>query len=101
MKTKIIFGAAFLALLTVKMSAQTATPKINERQENQQKRIGEGVEDGKLTPKETVKLEKEEKKIQHDKKEAKADGKVTKQERKEIKHEENKTSKDIYRKKHN
>ena len=33
---------------------------IRQRQRNQQKRIGEGVENGQLTPKETSKLEGQE-----------------------------------------
>ena len=81
-------------------SAQTATPVVTKRQENQQERIGQGVKSGELTPKETRHLEAREAKIQHDKKAAKADGTVTPAERAKLNREENRTSRAIRRQKH-
>jgi hypothetical protein len=78
----------------------TATPKIDQRQVNQQKRIDQGVASGALTPKETAKLEKREGKIASDEAAAKADGKVTKAERAKLTREENRTSRAIHRQKH-
>jgi hypothetical protein len=78
----------------------TATPRIDQRQVNQQKRIDQGVASGQLTPKETARLEKREGKIAADEAAAKADGKVTKAERRKLRHEENRASQAIKRQKH-
>lgn len=78
----------------------TATPKIDQRQANQQKRIDQGVASGALTPKETAKLEKRETKIASDEAAAKADGKVTGAERRKLTREEDRASRAIHRQKH-
>ena len=102
MKKNFISAGLLFAFVTIASAgfAQTKTPVIKERQENQQKRIAEGVKSGELTAKETKHLEGREVKIQKDKKEAKADGVVTKQERAKLRREENRTSRAIYRQKH-
>ena len=102
MKKKLRIPAFILSFLLIAMlaSAQTKTPNINERQEKQQARIARGVKSGQLTAHETEHLEAREAKIQHDKKMAKADGKVTPAERAKLEREENRTSKAIYRQKH-
>ena len=82
------------------VSAQTATPGVTERQVNQQERIKEGVKSGELNKRETRRLEMREAKIQHDKKVAKSDGVVTSGERAKLQREENRTSRAIYRQKH-
>jgi CRISPR/Cas system-associated endoribonuclease Cas2 len=84
-------GAAF---------AQTATPGIDQRQANQEKRIQQGVKSGELTKREAARLEKREGKLQADKQKAAADGKVTKKEREQLNREANRDSKAIYRQKH-
>ena len=40
------------------MTGASADERIHDRKENQQKRIGEGVENGSLTPRETANLER-------------------------------------------
>lgn len=77
-----------------------ATPGIDKRQANQQKRIDQGVKSGQLTGKEAARLEKREAKLESDKEKAQADGKVTKQERKKLHREANRDSKAIFRQKH-
>lgn len=77
-----------------------ATPGLDQRQVNQQKRIEQGVASGQLTPKETARLGKRESKLEADKQTAKADGKVTPQERKQLQREANHDSKAIYQQKH-
>ena len=89
--TLVFAGSAF---------AQTATPNIDKRQANQEKRIEQGVKSGELTTKEANRLEKRDAKLQSDKEKAKADGVVTKQERAKLQHEANRDSKAIYRQKH-
>ena len=102
MKKNFIAAGLLLAFVSVASSgfAQTKTPVVKERQENQQKRIAEGVKDGELTANETKHLEGREVKIQHDKKEAKADGVVTTKERVKLHREQNRASRAIYRQKH-
>ena len=80
--------------------AQTATPNLDKRQANQERRIDQGVKSGELTKKEAARLEKREAKLEADKQKAKADGVVTKKERAKLQHEANRDSKAIYRQKH-
>jgi len=96
----IVFAVVSLAQATTSSHGKK-TPGINQRQKNQQKRIGQGVRSGELTAKETIRLEKEQKEIQQEKKEAKSDGTVSKEERKDIHQDQNKASRHIYRAKHN
>src|SRR5258708_4801934 len=99
MKTLLLIPAVLM--IAIAASAQTATPGVTERQINQQERIKQGEKSGELTPKETRRLEAREAKIQHDKKVAKSDGTVTPAERAKLQREENRSSRAIYRKKHN
>lgn len=102
MKRHELFTALILSAFTVPALAQNAsTPNIDQRQENQQKRIEKGVQSGALTAKETQRLETSEAKLATDQQAAKADGTVTRAERRKLRHEENKSSRAIYRKKHN
>lgn len=80
--------------------AQTGTPKVRERQINQQQRIKQGVRSGELTKREAVRMEARQAKIQHDKKVAKSDGIVTPDERAKLHREQNAASRKIYRQKH-
>lgn len=102
MKTKIITMTLLAAFITMASTgfSQTKTPRIRHRQEHQQKRIANGVKEGNLTAGETARLETREAKIQHDKRVAKSDGKVTGAERRRLRREENRTSRAIYRQKH-
>ena len=77
-----------------------ATPKIDQRQVNQQKRIDQGVASGALTAKEASNLQKREAKIASNEAAAKADGKVTREERRKLTREENRASAAIKRQKH-
>ena len=77
-----------------------ATPKIDQRQANQEKRIDQGIASGALTKKEVTNLDKRETKIEADKLAAKADGKVTKAERRKLHREQNHASAAIKHQKH-
>ncbi len=90
------------ALLLGGVSTVLAQNEINERQRNQQERIGKGVENGSLTPGETAHLEKQEAAIHHEvKTERKANGgTLTAQERRQVNRQQNRESKRIYRQKH-
>lgn len=91
-------GAAFAQ--TPAPKDPTATPRIDQRQANQEKRIEQGVASGQLTPREAARLEKGEQRIENAEERAKADGTVTKQERTRLKHMENKESRAIRHEKH-
>ena len=77
-----------------------ATPRIDKRQANQQKRIDEGVASGSLTQREAARLQAGQERNAKLEEAAKADGVVTKKERAALEHRENKTSKHIARQKH-
>ena len=99
---RIVISMMTGALLLGGASNVLAQNEINQRQRNQQKRIGEGVENGSLTPAETARLEKQEAAIHHEvKTERKANGgKLTPQERRQVNRQQNRESKRIYRQKH-
>ena len=99
---RIVVSMMLGGLLLGGVSSALAQNEINERQRNQQKRIGEGVENGSLTPAETARLEKQEGAIHHEvKTERQANGgKLTAQERRQVNRQQNRESKRIYRQKH-
>jgi multidrug efflux pump subunit AcrB len=96
--------AATLAVASLGVFAQAAvtpaTPRVDQREANQQARIANGAASGQLTGKETNRLEKEQAHVNKVEYKAKADGKVTAAERKRMHRLQNRTSKDIYRQKH-
>jgi len=100
---RIVIGMTMGALLLGGVSSVLADNEVNERQRNQQKRIGEGVENGSLTPGETARLEKQEAAIHHEvKTERKANGgTLTPRERRQVNRQQNRESARIYRAKHN
>jgi hypothetical protein len=76
---------------------------VPARQVRQQQRIGNGVESGQLTPRETAHAEHNEAKIN---KEVRGDraangGKLTHEEHRQVEHQQNKESHQIYHEKHN
>ena len=99
---RIVVSMMMGGLLLGGVSSALAQNEINERQRDQQKRIGEGVENGSLTPAETARLEKQEAAIHHEvKSERKANGgTLTAQERRQVNRQQNRESKRIYRQKH-
>lgn len=90
-----------LALMSSVAFSQVATPHIDQRQINQEKRIDQGENSGALTQREATTLDKREEKIADNKAAAKSDGTVTPAERAKLRGEERRTSRAIYRKKHN
>ena len=102
MKIKILGGLLVAALAFTSIAgAQTHTPVINNRQNRQEHRINHGVRSGRLTRNEARHLRRDERHIKRDERIAKADGMVTRGERRHLRREENRTSRAIYRKKHN
>lgn len=100
-------AAAVLAFTALGASAQTAasapgthTPRIDQRQANQEKRIDQGIASGELTKREARRMNRQQNRIDAAENKAKADGTVTAQERKRLTQAQNQTSRNIYRQKH-
>ena len=101
-----------LTLAPASLFAQTTTPSnstpvkratINQRKENQQDRIGQGVKSGQLTAGETARLEHQEAGINKEERGMRAqdNGHLTAQDRKTLRTQQNQESRRIYRDKHN
>ncbi|MDE3103769.1 MAG: hypothetical protein KGK08_01220 [Acidobacteriota bacterium] len=98
-------SAAVLAQSTTPTTPTTpaARPTINQRKENQQDRIAQGVKSGQLTAGETSRLEHQEAGINKEERGMRAqdNGHLTAQDRKTLRHQQNVESRRIYRAKHN
>ncbi len=97
--TKLTIAIASLAL-AIPALAQTKSPVINERRENQQQRIGNGVENGSLTAAEAARLERKEARVNREVRAMKSDGTFTPAERARVTRQQNRLSHQIYRQKH-
>jgi len=91
---------ALFAAVALPVSAQTATPRVDQRQANQEARIQKGVQSGALTGKEAAKLDQGQAKVQAKEDKAKADGKVTARERDKLAKAQDKQSRKIAKEKH-
>jgi hypothetical protein len=76
--------------------------EVNQREQNQQDRIANGVKNGRLNAKQTSNLEKREASVQNreQKDMAKNNGHLTKAEQRGINRQQNRISKSIYKDKH-
>ena len=98
--------AAALAFAPAALFAQAPNkpdPTINQRKENQQDRIAEGVKSGDLKAGQTARLEHQEAGINKEEHGMRAqdNGKLTAQERQQVNGQQNNLSKSIYQDKHN
>ena len=99
--TKFILNGA--ALIALAVPAAFAHQTIQERKENQQDRIANGVQSGQLTAGETKNLETKETALNKEEHNMRADdnGKLTAADRAKLTRQQNNLSNQIYRKKHN
>jgi len=76
--------------------------QVNHREQNQQRRIGNGIKSGKLNSQQAAHLEKREASVQNreQKDMAQHNGHLTKAEQKGINRQQNRISKTIYKDKH-
>ncbi len=113
MKRTYIGILATLSLAATAALAQTTTPSTNtgtpvtgasieQRKDNQQQRIGNGVENGSLTAKEAGKLESQEKGLNTEERGMRQEdgGKLTAQDKATLNSQQNQLSKEIYNQKH-
>jgi hypothetical protein len=100
-----ILTAAIAGLMLPAAVAQTSTtpPTINQRKENQQDRIANGIQDGQLTAGETKNLEKKETELNQEERDMRKldNGHLTSADRSTLNQQQNKLSSDIYKDKHN
>jgi hypothetical protein len=101
MKTMFLTLAVTGMMLGV--AAQAQDGEIQQRKENQQQRIANGVANGSLTPHETANLENKEaglnREIRHDRRQN--GGNLTNNEKAQVNRQQNRLSRNIYRDKHN
>lgn len=96
-----------LAILTIMMISlfisvdMAQAGRVGNRQVKQEKRIYQGLKSGELTPKEALRLEREQRRIQKTKQVALKDSKVTPKEHLRLERQQNKANMHIYRFKHN
>lgn len=96
-----ILVAAIAAAFALPAAAQTqSTPRIDQRQQNQERRIEQGEKSGALTRREAARLEKGQARVQKMEDKAASDGKVGAKERARMERAQDKQSRRIYRQKH-
>ena len=80
-----------------------AQDKIQDRKENQQDRIANGVKNGTLTPHETANLEKKESNLNKETRQDRKQngGNLTNKQKAQVNRQQNRLSKNIYKDKHN
>ena len=100
MSIRTAFAGTALALVCAASLAQTATPRVDQREANQDARIQQGVASGQLNARETYRLEKEQARINAVEVKAKSDGHVTAKERGRLHKLQNGASRDTHRQKH-
>jgi metal-dependent amidase/aminoacylase/carboxypeptidase family protein len=91
------------AVLGTALTAVTNAQTINQRRENQQDRIAQGIQSGSLTAGEAARLETKEARLNRQIRDDREDhnGHLTKAQRTQINRQQNKLSRHIYRAKHN
>lgn len=106
--SKVLFAAALAALAVPAFSQSTSDPNapaptIQQRKENQQDRIGNGVQNGQLTVGETTNLEKKESSLNQEEHDMRKmdNGHLTTSDRTTLNQQQNHLSNQIYRDKHN
>jgi len=93
-----------LSSIAIIMSLAATTSyagSINEREVQQNQRIVQGIESGKITKREAFNLRKKQAQFERKERHFKSDGNFTLKERKTLKNNLNRLSKDIYLVKHN
>jgi predicted Holliday junction resolvase-like endonuclease len=101
--TSLLSGVVLCAALAPMTSMASPRQTVNQRLENQQDRINQGIKSGELTRKEAGKLEAKEARIKNNERfDKKQDGgKLTPAQRASLNKQLNKTSRAIYKDKHN
>ena len=101
-RTVILSTGMFLALGALPAFAQSSA-EIQQRKDNQQERIANGVKSGQLTPGETRNLESKEAGLNREERNMRAqdNGHLTSADKAKLNRQQNRLSNQIYDKKHN
>ncbi|PKO46283.1 MAG: hypothetical protein CVU31_10630 [Betaproteobacteria bacterium HGW-Betaproteobacteria-4] len=98
---KIVKSIAVLSLVLPALAfAQANTPRVDQRQANQEQRIDQGVASGSLTQREANRLDRGQQHVDNMENRAKADGVVTRGERARLHQAQEVQSRRIYTQKH-
>ena len=100
MNKSIIATAVIACLALPGLALAQSPPRVDKRQEAQDKRIEQGVKSGELNKMEAARLEKGQARVQKMEDKAMADGEITKKEKVRIEHAQDQQSKRIYHQKH-
>ena len=92
--------AALILPATAHTNGNTNSPGIDKREENQQQRIGNGIESGQLTSGEAARLERKESAINKEEQRMKSDGNLSAAERAKLTRQQNAMSRRVYAQKH-
>lgn len=95
-----LVAAAFATIALPVLAQAQSTPRIDQRQANQEQRIDQGVASGQLTAPEAARLEAGQAHVQRMEDRALSDGTMTKKERVRIEHAQDRQSRRIFRQKH-
>ncbi len=80
--------------------AQAGTPRVDQRQANQERRIDQGAASGSLTQRESARLDQGQQHVDNMENRAKSDGVVTRQERSRLHHAQDVQNRHIARQTH-
>lgn len=97
---KKIAAIIVLSLPALALAQSAATPRVDQRQAKQEKRIAQGVRSGSLTEREAARLDRGQDHVEKLEDQAKADGKVTPKERARLSRAQDRQSIAIARQKH-
>jgi len=97
---QIRFAVVIALAVPVLAFAQASTPRVDQRQANQEQRIDQGLSSGSLTQREANRLERGQQRVDNMENQAKADGVVTRHERAELHRAQDRQSERIYAQKH-
>lgn len=101
MKTaRTLIAAVALIAPLLAFAQTTSTPRIDQRQANQEARIDRGVQSGALTQQEAARLDKGQMHVQNMENKIMADGTVTRKEAGRLEQAQDQQSKRVYRQKH-
>jgi outer membrane lipoprotein SlyB len=92
--------AAVIASPLAAFAQSTSTPRVDQRQAKQERRIEQGTQSGALTGREAARLDRGQERVQTMEDKAKADGKVTRTERVRLHAAQDAQSARIYSQKH-
>ncbi len=96
-----IASALIAVTATLALGANASAGTINRREHNQRQRIAQGVRSGELTWREAARLGREETRIHNEERRFRSnDGHLGPRERAKLERDLDRTSRDIYRQKH-